>query len=167
MKRNFFFVLGLISLLSINGVFAQEAEDRFSDSAEAFAIIPNLDPEETKDYDIYRTKAIFKTNVKNCKVYLNNNFEGYSKLTLANLVEGFYLLRVEKEGYISLENFVYVERGKEKTFYVELEPGEELLKKQAEAQVQSGAEQTETVTATAEPEVQSMGSSTGSLGDAK
>ena len=33
-------------------------------------------------------------------------------------------MRVEKEGYISQENFVYIERGKEKSFFIELQPKE-------------------------------------------
>jgi len=153
MKRSIFILFGLITFLSFSQISAQQVEDSSqpgSDSADAFAIIPNLEPEEVKAIDPYCTKVIFKTNIKNCRIYLNQNFQGYSKLSLSNLVEGFYLLRAEKEDYDYQERFVYVERGKEKTFYVELQPNDESQKKhEARAASKSASEQN----ASAEPEV--------------
>lgn len=143
MKR-ILFIFGLISFLSLAPSFAQQSqsgEEAGADSAEAFAIIPNLEAEETADLDISRIRVIFKTNVKACRIYLNGNFQGVSKLTLNNLIEGFYLLRVEKDGYKSQENFIYAERGKEKSFYIELEPNEETQKK-LDAQASAASSQT-------------------------
>ncbi|MBQ9622899.1 MAG: PEGA domain-containing protein [Treponema sp.] len=152
MKRSIFVILGLAALLSAPAVFAQEAEAG-SESAEAFAIIPNLEPEETTAIEQNRTKASFKSNLKGCRIYLNHNFQGVTPLTLSNMVEGFYLLRTEKDGYNYQENFVYVEHGKAKTFYVELQPGEE--------------SKSETKTEQAQASAQTSDSTDDSLGDAK
>lgn len=131
MKRKTILILSLISILPVALLSAQENENPSSqesasepgkNSAEAFAIIPNLEPEESSDLDPYHTKATFKTNVKNAKIFLNGNFQGVSKLSVLNFIEGFYLLRAEKDGYNFKENFVYIERGKAKTFYIELTP---------------------------------------------
>ena len=172
MKRSIFILFGLITFLSFSQISAQQVEDSSqpgSDSADAFAIIPNLEPEEVKDIEVSRTKVIFKTNIKNCRIYLNQNFQGYSKLSLSNLVEGFYLLRAEKEGYDYQEKFVYVERGKEKTFYVELQPNEETQKKleaRANAQTEEkSSSQSKEQNVEAEPEVTAQADS--SLGEIK
>ena len=45
------------------------------------------------------TKITIKTNVPNSEIFINGNFEGYSTLTLTNLPEGKYNLKVEKKGY--------------------------------------------------------------------
>lgn len=171
MKRSIF-IFGLITFLSFPAVFAQQVADSSqagSDSEQAFSIIPNLEPEEVKDIEVSRTKVIFKTNIKNCRIYLNQNFQGYSKLSLSNLVEGFYLLRAEKEGYDYQEKFVYVERGKEKTFYVELQPNEETQKKleaRANAQAEEkSSSQSKEQNVEAEPEVTAQADS--SLGEIK
>lgn len=167
MKRNII-IYGLIGFLSLSTAFAQQVTDSSeagSDSQDAFAIIPNLEAEEVKDIEQSKSRVIFKTSVKNCRIYLNQDFQGYSKLTLKNLVEGFYLLRVEKEGYDYQENFVYVERGKEKSFYIELQPNEETQKK---LEARASAPETEkssepAVEAEPEPSVQAADS----LGDVK
>lgn len=134
MKRSIFVILGLAAFLSAPALFAQEAAaepegEAGSESGEAFAIIPNLEAEETTAIEQNRTKAIFKSNVKGCRIYLNHNFQGVTPLSLSNMVEGFYLLRTEKDGYNYQENFVYVEHGKAKTFHVDLQPNEETQKK--------------------------------------
>lgn len=131
MKR-IFFIFSLISLVSFSHLFAQEnnASEHGADSAEAFAIIPELEPEESSNLPESKNRVIFKTNVKNCAVYLNNNLQGRTQLTLNNLVDGYYLLRVEKDGYDFQENFVYAEHGKSKTFYIELQPNEETQKRE-------------------------------------
>lgn len=132
MKRTIFIILGLIYSLAVFPLFAQENNESKagSNSADAFAIIPELECEEIKDIEPSRTKVTFKANVKNCEIQLNGNKQGKSNLTLINLVEGYYLLRAEKEGYLPKENFVYIEHGKDKTFYIELEPKEETKNKE-------------------------------------
>lgn len=140
MKR-ILILFALISVFSLSAVFAQESSEPGSDSQEAFSFIPNLEPEESKDIDISSTKVIFKTNVKSAKIYLNQNFQGVTKLTLNNLIEGFYLLRAVKEGYKYQEYFVYIERGKQRTYYVELEPEEKAKESEvSEPEAQTGAE---------------------------
>ena len=140
MKKTKLFIFGLITLISVSSVFAQqsnlgpEQEEVGSNSSEAFEIIPLLEPEESEDIESSKTKVTFKTNVNRCSVYLNGFLQGKSKLNLNNLVEGFYLLHVSNKGYLPKENFIYVERGKAKTYYIELEPNEETLKKQQAAE---------------------------------
>ena len=178
MKHNFFILSGLFCLLAAPALFAQdntqkptaESDEPGCQSAEAFAIIPNLEPEEVSDIDISRTKTVFKANVKSCDLYLNNNYYGKSTLTLNNLVDGFYLLRVEKQGYLPKENFIYAEHGKSKTFYIELQPTEETQKK-LDAQAQSTpapeAQKSSTNENTPAESTVATDSANASVGDAK
>ena len=143
MKR-ILFVLGLLAFVPALSVFSQEAEDSRSaqenqagsESGDAFAIIPELEAEESSDIASGRTRAVFKTNVRSAAIYLNGNLQGRSQLTLNNLIEGYYLLRVEKDGYNFKENFIYVENAKSKSFYIELEPNEDTKKRE---QARAGA----------------------------
>ena len=183
MKRTIFFILGLI-FVSVSPLLAQENEaapakqdsqtsnEAGSQSAEAFAIIPELKAEEESNIERNRAKATFKTNVKNCSLYLNGNFQGRSPITLTNLIEGYYLLRVENPGYIPKENFLYIEGGKARTFYIELEMTEETKQKmksreeaieraRAEKEAKEVSEPAEAATAapsgSAEPASESLG----------
>ncbi|MBQ4378644.1 MAG: PEGA domain-containing protein [Treponema sp.] len=133
--KKILFVLGLFTAVSFSPLFSQTAENSTvtttnddkpgSASGEAFAIIPELQAEETNSLVQGRTKAVFKTNVKNVSVYLNGNLQGRTNLTISSLVEGYYLLRLEKEGYQPQEYFVYIENSKEKIFYIEFQTDEE------------------------------------------
>ena len=105
--------------------------------------VEELEAEETKDVPSGKSKAIFKTNVKSCMIYINGNNQGRSNLTLSNLIEGYYLLRVEKDGYKTQENFVYIENGKAKTFYVELQMDEETQKRMDARQERAAAREAE------------------------
>ncbi|MCR4821982.1 MAG: PEGA domain-containing protein [Treponema sp.] len=167
--------------MSLPALFAQEStqpsqaekDEAGSNSAEAFAIIPNLEPEEISDTDPSKSKIIFKSSVKNCSVYLNGNLQGRTSLTLTNLVDGFYLLRLEKSGYLPQENFIYAEHGKNKTFYIEMQPTEETKKKMearankevAKENAAAPSSSTETVKAEESPDPTSAGQT--SSGDAK
>ena len=154
MKR-IFFIFTIFSIISLSPIFAEDSSKSESnssensenkagaDSAEAFAIIPELEAEETKDVPSGKSKAIFKTNVKSCMIYINGNNQGRSNLTLSNLIEGYYLLRVEKDGYKTQENFVYIENGKAKTFYVELQMDEETQKRMDARQERAAAREAE------------------------
>ena len=131
MKRFVYIICFVSSLFLGSAVFGQAAETSesssntaSSDSSEAFSYIPELEAEEVTDLDLSKTKVIFKTNVKGCKIFLNGNLQGVSQLTLLNLVEGIYHLYVSKNDYSYKEYFIYVEHGKSKTFYIELEPME-------------------------------------------
>ena len=181
MKKTKFIIFGLITLISVSSVFAQqsnfgtEPEKAGSDSSDAFELIPLLEPEETADIESTKTKVTFKTNVNRCSIYLNGSLQGKSKLNLNNLVEGFYLLQVSNKGYLPKENFIYVERGKAKTYYIELEPNEETLKKQQAAEERAAQRAKEKEEAAAQAnEVSSEGTTVSpaatedsSVGDAK
>lgn len=178
MKR-FFLIFALFSLISTSAVFSQseqssQAEENKagSDSGEAFAIIPELEAEEVSNLGAGRNRVVFKTNVKNCAIFLNGNLQGRSQLTLNNLIEGYYLLRVEKDGYDFQENFIYVEREKAKSFYIELQPNEETQKKEENAARSNAASAGgETASAQSDSSSQSAKASqnadSASFGDAK
>lgn len=121
--RRFFLIFSFMTLLLSQRLFSQQ-DGGGSDSAEAFSFIPELEPAEVKDIEAERLRVILNTDAKNCRIYLNGNFQGLSKLTVSNIADGYYLLRVEKTGYVTQERFVLFERGKEKSFYVELSPKE-------------------------------------------
>lgn len=179
MKYTKFIILGLFSIASFSPAFAQPGSKDYgpeqavpgSESSEAFEYIPLLEPEESSDIDSSRTKVSIKTNVKKSSVYLNGNLQGKTPLNIQSLVEGFYLLHVECQGYLPKENFIYVQRGKAKTFYLELEPTEETLKKQAEKE--AAAERKNKAAASSEqsevPASEGTSSTTedNSVGDAK
>ena len=146
MKRFVYIICFVFSLFLGSAVFGQAAETSesssntaSSDSSEAFSYIPELEAEEVTDLDLSKTKVIFKTNVKGCKIFLNGNLQGVSQLTLLNLVEGIYHLYVSKNDYSYKEYFIYVEHGKSKTFYIELEPMEKKASSKKTGDGDSGA----------------------------
>lgn len=81
----------------------------------------SLDYERKNFLSEEKTKIIIKSNVPNAEVFLNGNFEGNTNLTINNLSPGRYRLRVEKSGYRPKTYRIDVERGEERSFYVELE----------------------------------------------
>ena len=127
MKHIIFVIFSLFLLNTGVSLFAEESENASDKNAssEAFAIIPELECEESTDIEPRRTKVTFNANVKDCLIYLNGNLQGRTKLTITNLVDGIYLLRVEKQGYEYKENFITVDNGKAKTFFVELVKSEQ------------------------------------------
>ena len=140
-------IFSILTLLFISSAFAQQTEEsqartdaqsESSPSSEAFSYIPELECEESTDIDERRTKVTFTANVKNALIYLNGNLHGRTKLTLSNLTDGIYLLRVTKEDYLTQEYFITADHGKAKTYYVELQQTEETQKKlDSQAQKQS------------------------------
>ncbi|WP_407426015.1 PEGA domain-containing protein [Treponema sp.] len=134
MKKIFLVIFTVFSVFSGSLVSAEGA----------FDFIPMLESESSSPIEDRSTKVTFNTNVKKCRILLNGNYQGLSKLTLTNLIDGIYLLRVEKEGYEYQENFISVENGKAQVFYIELK---ELQKTEDESsqnlQEQSAALQSE------------------------
>lgn len=76
--------------------------------------------EKTKQFETTKTKITITSNVSDAAVFLNGQFEGNTNLTLTNLPEGRYFLRVEKNGYEPKRYRISVKRGQEETYYVEL-----------------------------------------------
>lgn len=64
------------------------------------------------------TKITIKTNVPNSEIFINGNFEGYSTLTITNLPEGKYNLKVEKK--VTAQNATELELLKAKNAFFTL-----------------------------------------------
>lgn len=69
-----------------------------------------------------RTEITIKCNTLHADVFINGVYQGKTKLTLRNMQEGLYKLRLEKRGYKSCEYLINVETELSKSFYVELYP---------------------------------------------
>lgn len=74
-----------------------------------------------------RTKITIKSNVYNAAVFLNGQLEGNTTLTINDLPQGRYRLRVEKQGYEPKRYIINVRAGQEETFYIELKKYEGLV----------------------------------------
>jgi hypothetical protein len=61
-----------------------------------------------------------KTNVSGASVYLNGNYRGTTPLTIKNLTEGKYRLRLQKTHYETRELSIQVRRGQERVYYIDL-----------------------------------------------
>lgn len=97
---------------SVSGIVS----DSFSDDPEFF----KLDSERLLE-DKRNTVLMVKTNVQGASVYLNGNYQGTTPLTIKNLTEGRYRLRVEKTHYETRELYVRVRRGQERVYYIDLD----------------------------------------------
>ncbi|MCF0242347.1 MAG: PEGA domain-containing protein [Treponema sp.] len=68
------------------------------------------------------TCIIIKTNVSNAEVYINGNYQGYTKLTLKNLRPGRYKLKLCKEYYCDISTWIEVRAGVAITYEFSLTP---------------------------------------------
>lgn len=67
-----------------------------------------------------KTKITIRANIQDAEVYLNGQYEGNTDLTINNLPEGRYHLRVEKDGYKPRRFVINVRAGEEEFYYIEL-----------------------------------------------
>ncbi len=130
--QRFTFILASVFLLN-SFALAQSADSGISieqkSEAPNYGILdelnigqtPLLKSERKGAIDRDATKITIKTNVPNSEIFINGNFEGYSTLTITNLPEGKYNLRVEKKGYRPKRYRIKVINGEERVFYIELE----------------------------------------------
>ena len=86
--------------------------------------IQNLEAEQISALENRQTEILIKSNVQKASVYLNNQFQGKTSLGILNLVEGIYILRVEKKGWQPQVFKIQVEAGTSREFYVELKKEE-------------------------------------------
>ena len=80
-----------------------------------------FEPEERTALDDNRTKITIKTNIPKSSVFINEIFQGVTNLTVSDLQEGTYAIRVEKAGFKTERKVILVEKGESRTFFVELE----------------------------------------------
>jgi len=80
-----------------------------------------LDAEESIALDEERTQITVKTDIPKSSVFLNDIFQGVTNITLNDLREGTYVLRVEKSGFKTEQHTILIEKGEAKTFFLALE----------------------------------------------
>ena len=88
-------------------------QDYFSPSQ-----IEKLIPDSTSDLSD-GTQIVIRTERKKAKIYINGEFEGLTPLTISNLIEGTYNIKLafgETEKFYELE----VKKNLKQNFYVEL-----------------------------------------------
>ena len=68
------------------------------------------------------TVLFVKTNIKDCSVFLNGEYQGRTPLTLYSLTPGAYPLSVRKAGYTATVYSITLSHNIESRFYVSLSP---------------------------------------------
>ena len=82
--------------------------------------IPLLSSEERELLPARETKVTFRASAKNCRLFLNGEYQGNTSLTLTALPPGLYHLRVEKQGYLPADYMIEASEGIYQRYYVEL-----------------------------------------------
>jgi len=77
-------------------------------------------PEKSSSLPSRNTKVYIRTNVSGAKVFLNGIYQGTSNITISDLREGLYNLKIEKDGYRTEHLKIQVSAGKQNDYYVEL-----------------------------------------------
>lgn len=106
-----FFVLFLLSAQALLS-FAQI--EPFSDDMVAEA-------DSKTPIEENQTAIILRTDRRKASVYLNGTYKGLTPLAVTNLAPGSYFLRIEKNGFAPVENYITVETGISSSFYFVLE----------------------------------------------
>lgn len=111
-----FFTISVFSQIEIS------KEKQISQNTENLTFLQeNIRAEKSISLDEKSTRITIKTNVQNAEIYLNGQFEGNSPLTLNNIAEGRYFLKVQKNGYKTKHYRISIKKGVEESYYVELE----------------------------------------------
>ena len=85
-----------------------------------FAEIPLLESEQTVALSPRHTQVTFRASAKKCAVYLNGEYQGNTPLSIRDLPQGLYHLRVAKHGYADADYMVSVTDGRHEHYYVAL-----------------------------------------------
>lgn len=89
--------------------------DQFDDDPDYFKVKTENLLKEQKN-----SSVIISSNVTGASVYLNGNYQGNTPLTIKNLADGNYKLRIEKTHYETRQLTIRVRRGHEREYYIEL-----------------------------------------------
>ena len=81
----------------------------------------SISPSSKKSREDKQAVVIIKTNVVNASVYINGKYCGSSDLTITDLSEGYYRLRIEKNGYETAYVRIRAVKGYTYSYYVSLE----------------------------------------------
>jgi len=66
------------------------------------------------------SSVTIKTNVSDAYVYLNGNFQGKTPITILNLAEGRYQLRIEKKNFLPYETIIVVSKGRNRVYQIDM-----------------------------------------------
>ena len=121
-KKIIVFILSFFIFHEISGeVSVVQNENSETDIFSSIFDLPNeLKAEKKVQIERGASKITVKSNVDNASVFLNGTFEGNTPLTLNNLPEGRYRLKVEKNGWKTANYIINIRSGEDRTFYVEL-----------------------------------------------
>lgn len=81
-----------------------------------------LAPENRVEISGDSTSINFKTDHSKASVYINEDFYGYTPLEIKNLIPGFYLVNIMREGFAPKEFSIEVKAGHSDDYYLELIP---------------------------------------------
>lgn len=118
-KKNFglFFVFCLFSGF---GLFAQE-NDEDTPVVEEPVYLEHLEPSKVELTETtFQSVIEISANVSKADVYINNVFQGRTKLLITDLMPGEYILEVVKGDKKSLKWLITVKRGYKNIYFVEL-----------------------------------------------
>lgn len=118
-KKNFglFFVFCLFSGFVL---FAQE-NDEETPVVEEPVYLEHLEPSKVELTETtFQSVIEISANVSKADVYINNVFQGRTKLLITDLMPGEYILEVVKGDKKSLKWLITVKRGYKNIYFVEL-----------------------------------------------
>jgi hypothetical protein len=94
-------------------------------NGEHVAVYSTLNPIPTTTITIgpVQTGVIYaQSSPAGAGIYMNGNFQGYSPVTIPNLVPGSYSMRASLNGYTTDTQIIYVYTGQTATYYPTLQP---------------------------------------------
>lgn len=81
-----------------------------------------LAPENRVEISSNSSSINFKTDHSKASVYINEDFYGYTPLEIKNLIPGFYLVNITRQGFRPEEFSIEVKAGHYDEYYLELSP---------------------------------------------
>lgn len=80
-----------------------------------------IEADSKKTLDNNQTAVVLRTDRRKAAVHLNGTYKGITPLAVTNLAPGYYFLRIEKNGFETIEKYIKVEAGISSSFYFTLE----------------------------------------------
>lgn len=80
-----------------------------------------VEADSKKTLDNNQTAVVLRTDRRKAAVHLNGTYKGITPLAVTNLAPGYYFLRIEKNGFETIEKYIKVEAGISSSFYFTLE----------------------------------------------
>lgn len=80
-----------------------------------------IEADSKKTLDNNQTAVVLRTDRRKAAVHLNGTYKGITPLAVTNLAPGYYFLKIEKNGFETIEKYIKVEAGISSSFYFTLE----------------------------------------------